>query len=113
MLYHWVQKGRLSSGSVEVLGTFNKLVTADAATIDKLKAARATPLALPLASRPIPASPLAPTAASPPLGRVRLLEISLRILYRKSYRCDSVSKIRMRVQNGRKRHVAGFIVAIR
>ena len=43
-IYYWVQKGRLSSRSVEVLGTFNKLVTADAATIAKLKAARATPL---------------------------------------------------------------------
>jgi DNA invertase Pin-like site-specific DNA recombinase len=43
-IYHWVQKGRLSSRSVEVQGTFNKLVTADAATIAKLKAARATPL---------------------------------------------------------------------
>ncbi len=43
-IYYWVQKGRLSSRSVEVLGTFNKLVTADAATIVKLKAARATPL---------------------------------------------------------------------
>ena len=43
-IYHWVQKGRLSSRSVEVLGTFIKLVTADAATIGKLKAARATPL---------------------------------------------------------------------
>ena len=43
-IYHWVQKGRLSSRSVEVPGTFNKLVTADAATIAKLKAARATPL---------------------------------------------------------------------
>jgi DNA invertase Pin-like site-specific DNA recombinase len=43
-IYHWVQKGRLSSRSVEVRGTFNKLVTADAATIAKLKAARATPL---------------------------------------------------------------------
>ena len=43
-IYYWVQKGRLSSRSVEVLGTANKLVTADAATIAKLKAARATPL---------------------------------------------------------------------
>ena len=43
-IYPWVQKGRLSSRSVEVLGTFSKLVTADAATIAKLKAARATPL---------------------------------------------------------------------
>ena len=43
-IYCWVQKGRLSSRSVEVLGTFNKLVTADAATIAKLKAARATAL---------------------------------------------------------------------
>ena len=43
-IYHWVQKGWLSSRSVEVQGTFNKLVTADAATIAKLKAARATPL---------------------------------------------------------------------
>ena len=43
-IYYWVQKGRLSSRSVEVLGTFNKLVIADAATIAKLKAARATPL---------------------------------------------------------------------
>jgi hypothetical protein len=43
-IYQWVQKGRLSSRSVEVLGTFNKLVTADAATIANLKAARATPL---------------------------------------------------------------------
>jgi hypothetical protein len=43
-IYYWVQKGRLSSRSVEVLGTFNKLVTADAATIARLKAARATPL---------------------------------------------------------------------
>src|ERR1700674_938251 len=43
-IYYWVQKGRLSSRSVEVLGTFNKLVTADAATIAKLKTARATPL---------------------------------------------------------------------
>ena len=43
-IYYWVQKGRLSSRSVEVLGSFNKLVTADAATIAKLKAVRATPL---------------------------------------------------------------------
>jgi hypothetical protein len=43
-IYYWVQKRRLSSRSVEVLGTSNKLVTADAATIAKLKAARATPL---------------------------------------------------------------------
>jgi DNA invertase Pin-like site-specific DNA recombinase len=43
-IYYWVQKGRLSSRSVEVLGSFNKLVTADAATIARLKAARATPL---------------------------------------------------------------------
>ena len=43
-IYLWVQKGRLGSRSVEVLGTFIKLVTADAATIGKLKAARATPL---------------------------------------------------------------------
>ena len=43
-VYHWVQKGRLSSRSVKVQGTFNKLVTADAATIAQLKLARATPL---------------------------------------------------------------------
>jgi len=43
-IYNWVQKGRLSSRSVEVRGTFNTLVTADAATIVRLKAARATPL---------------------------------------------------------------------
>ena len=43
-IYYWVQKGRLSSRSVEVLGTFIKLVTADAAMIARLKAARATPL---------------------------------------------------------------------
>ena len=36
-IYHWVQKGRLSSRSVEVLGVFNKLVTADAATIASLR----------------------------------------------------------------------------
>jgi DNA invertase Pin-like site-specific DNA recombinase len=43
-IYNWAQKGRLSSRSVEVQGTFHKLVTADAATIARLKAARATPL---------------------------------------------------------------------
>jgi hypothetical protein len=42
-IYHWVQKGRLSSRSVKVQGTFNKLVTADAATIAQLEVARATP----------------------------------------------------------------------
>jgi DNA invertase Pin-like site-specific DNA recombinase len=41
-IYHWVQKGRLSSRLVEVRGIFNKLVTADAAAIAQLKAARAT-----------------------------------------------------------------------
>ena len=44
----------------------------------------------------------------PLFGRVRLLEVSLRILYGNSYRCDSVSKIRMRVENGQKRLVAEF-----
>ena len=43
-IYCWVQKGRLSSRLVEVQGTSCKLVTADAATIARLKAARATPL---------------------------------------------------------------------
>jgi len=43
-IYHWVQKGRLSSRSVEVQGVFVKLVTVDAAMIAGLKAARATPL---------------------------------------------------------------------
>jgi len=43
-IYCWVQKGRLSSRLVEAQGTFVKLVTAGAATIAKLKAARATPL---------------------------------------------------------------------
>jgi hypothetical protein len=43
-IYHWVQKGRLSSRSVEVRGIFHKLVTANAATIAQLKTARATPL---------------------------------------------------------------------
>jgi hypothetical protein len=46
-------------------------------------------------------SPQQPHLLNYPLfGSVRLLEISLRVLYGKSYRCDSVSKIRMRVQNG-------------
>jgi DNA invertase Pin-like site-specific DNA recombinase len=60
-IYYWVQKGRLSSRSVEVLGTFIKLVTADADTIGKLKAARATPLpfrrALLPSVRPNPPTP--------------------------------------------------------
>jgi len=43
-IYYWVQKGRLSSRSVEVQGVFVKLVTVDAAMIAGLKAARATPL---------------------------------------------------------------------
>ncbi len=60
-IYYWVQKGRLSSRSVEVLGTFIKLVTADAAMIAQLKAARATPLpfrrALLPSVRPNPPTP--------------------------------------------------------
>ena len=55
-IYHWVQKGRLSSRSVKVQGTFNKLVTADAATIAQLKVARATPLPFRRALLP-PANP--------------------------------------------------------
>ena len=43
-VYSWVQKGRLSSRSLKVQGVLTKLVTADAATITSLKAARATPL---------------------------------------------------------------------
>jgi excisionase family DNA binding protein len=41
-LYHWVQNGRLTSRSVNGAGSA-KLVTADAATIAKLKTIRATP----------------------------------------------------------------------
>jgi len=42
-LYNWVQNGRLRSRSVPAGGGPAKLVTADAATIAKLKAIRATP----------------------------------------------------------------------
>ena len=62
-IYHWVQKGRLSSRSVKVQGTFNKLVTADAATIAQLKVARATPLPFRRALLP-PANPNPPTLDS-------------------------------------------------
>ena len=41
-LYNWVRRGRLSSRSVSAGSTSAKLVTADAATIANLKAARAT-----------------------------------------------------------------------
>jgi len=43
-IYNWVQNGRLSSRLLKVEGRSAKLVTADAATIANLKAARATPL---------------------------------------------------------------------
>ena len=62
-IYHWVQKGRLSSRSVKVQGTFNKLVTADAATIAQLKVARATPLPFRRALLPR-ANPNSPTLDS-------------------------------------------------
>jgi len=42
-LYNWVQNGRLLSRSVKVGGGCAKLVTADAATIARLKTIRATP----------------------------------------------------------------------
>ena len=42
-LYNWVQSGRLRSRSVPAHGGLAKLVTADAATIAKLKTIRATP----------------------------------------------------------------------
>jgi len=56
-IYNWVQKGRLSSRSIKVGGMNAKLVTANAATVADLKAARATPLPwrrLPPPSRPLP-----------------------------------------------------------
>jgi DNA invertase Pin-like site-specific DNA recombinase len=43
-VYNWVQKGRLSSRSIKLATGYAKLVTADAATIANLKAARATPV---------------------------------------------------------------------
>jgi DNA invertase Pin-like site-specific DNA recombinase len=42
-LYNWVQRGRLPSRSVTSGGSSAKLVTADAATIARLKTVRATP----------------------------------------------------------------------
>ena len=42
-LYNWVQNGRLLSRSVRAGERLAKLVTADAATIAKLKTIRATP----------------------------------------------------------------------
>ncbi len=42
-LYNWVQNGRLPSRSVKAGGGSAKLVTADAATIARLKTMRATP----------------------------------------------------------------------
>jgi len=43
-IYNWVQKRRLSSRSIKLGGLDAKLVTADAAVVADLKAARATPL---------------------------------------------------------------------
>jgi len=42
-LYNWVQNGRLRSRSVPARGGLAKLVTADVATIAKLRTIRATP----------------------------------------------------------------------
>jgi hypothetical protein len=42
----------------------------------------------------------------PLLGRVGLLEISLRILYRAHYRCESISKIRVLFEKHQKLLVA-------
>ena len=56
-IYNWVQKGRLSSRSIKLGGVNAKLVTADAAAVAELKAARATPLPWrlpPPRSHPIP-----------------------------------------------------------
>ena len=63
------QKGRLSSRSVKVQGTFNKLVTADAATIAQLKVARATPLPFRRALLP-PANPNQTPTLQPLILRV-------------------------------------------
>ena len=60
-IYHWVQKGRLSSRLVEVRGIFNKLVTADAATIARTQSRPRHILAIP--SRP--ASQRSPKPSNP------------------------------------------------
>jgi len=44
----------------------------------------------------------------PLFGRVRLLEISLGILYRTDYRCESIPKIRMRAQKRQESLVTHF-----
>ena len=44
----------------------------------------------------------------PLFGRVRLLEISLRVLYRADYRCESISKIRVLLEKCLKLLVAEF-----
>ncbi len=61
-LYNWVQSGRLRSRSVPARGGLAKLVTADAATIAKLKTIRATPP--PWRRLPPPAPRDQPTAQS-------------------------------------------------
>jgi hypothetical protein len=42
----------------------------------------------------------------PLFGRVGLLEISLRVLYRAHYRCESISKIRVLLEKRQKLRVA-------
>src|SRR5271167_3748928 len=60
-------------------------------------------------SPPTPASPPAPNAASPRgSARVRLLEISLRVLYGADYRRESISKIRLFLEKCQKLLVAEF-----
>ena len=65
-LYNWVQSGRLCNRSVPARGGFANLVTADAATIAKLKTIRATPPPWRRLPPPVPREqPTAQSCASP------------------------------------------------